>query len=197
MCTPRSGAALRTEAGVVTGVETSQGFVRANIAPTVNASVGGNLTVRGLLAVVATHEFDPATLAVRSYGAKDGVALALYWGGSCGRTAQGEMVFATALSKRVAEWISSVILENVAMGHPAIAHAAVIGVPHSRWLERPLLICVRRGEATGDRGVVDRDDGREVGPGRVPGLVCTQNSTPSMPLRPAAAAFHSDSGVIR
>lgn len=38
-------------------------------------------------------QIDPATLAVRSYGAKDGVALALYWGGSGGRTAQGEMVF--------------------------------------------------------------------------------------------------------
>ena len=44
------------------------------------------------------------------------------------------------------EWISSVILENAAMGHPAIAHAAVIGVPHPKWLERPLLVCVRRGD---------------------------------------------------
>jgi fatty-acyl-CoA synthase len=46
------------------------------------------------------------------------------------------------------EWISSVILEGAAMGHPDIAHAAVIGIPHPRWQERPLLICVRRGEST-------------------------------------------------
>ncbi|MCO5977295.1 ligand-binding sensor domain-containing diguanylate cyclase [Ideonella oryzae] len=38
-------------------------------------------------------QIDPATLGVRSYGAKDGVSLALYWGGSGGRTAQGEMIF--------------------------------------------------------------------------------------------------------
>jgi fatty-acyl-CoA synthase len=46
------------------------------------------------------------------------------------------------------EWISSVDLENAAMGHPQIAHAAVIGIPHPRWQERPLLVCVRRGEGT-------------------------------------------------
>ena len=47
------------------------------------------------------------------------------------------------------EWISSVDLENEAMSHPAIAHAAVIGVPHPKWQERPLLICVpaERGQA--------------------------------------------------
>ena len=35
------------------------------------------------------------------------------------------------------EWISSITLENLAMGHPAVAEAAVIGVAHPRWLERP------------------------------------------------------------
>jgi acyl-CoA synthetase (AMP-forming)/AMP-acid ligase II len=38
------------------------------------------------------------------------------------------------------EWISSIELENTAMGHPAVAEAAVIGVPHPKWTERPLLI---------------------------------------------------------
>ncbi|MCW5749834.1 MAG: long-chain fatty acid--CoA ligase [Alphaproteobacteria bacterium] len=42
------------------------------------------------------------------------------------------------------EWISSVELENAAMGHPAIRHAAVIGIAHPKWQERPLLIAVRR-----------------------------------------------------
>ena len=42
------------------------------------------------------------------------------------------------------EWISSIDLENLAVGHPDVAEAAVIGVPHSRWDERPLLIVVRK-----------------------------------------------------
>ncbi|UXA12872.1 long-chain-fatty-acid--CoA ligase [Mycobacterium sp. SMC-8] len=42
------------------------------------------------------------------------------------------------------EWVSSIDLENAAMGHPAIAEAAVIGVPHPKWQERPLLIAVLR-----------------------------------------------------
>jgi fatty-acyl-CoA synthase len=42
------------------------------------------------------------------------------------------------------EWISSIELENIAMGHPAVAEAAVIGVSHPRWDERPLLIVVKR-----------------------------------------------------
>lgn len=41
------------------------------------------------------------------------------------------------------EWISSIELENVAVGHPAVAEAAVIGVAHEKWSERPLLIVVR------------------------------------------------------
>jgi acyl-CoA synthetase (AMP-forming)/AMP-acid ligase II len=42
------------------------------------------------------------------------------------------------------EWISSIELENAAMGHPAVAEAAVIGVAHAKWQERPLLIVVRK-----------------------------------------------------
>jgi fatty-acyl-CoA synthase len=38
------------------------------------------------------------------------------------------------------EWISSIDLENLAIGHPAVAEAAVIGVYHPKWDERPLLI---------------------------------------------------------
>ncbi|MSO73079.1 MAG: long-chain-fatty-acid--CoA ligase [Rhodospirillaceae bacterium] len=45
------------------------------------------------------------------------------------------------------EWISSVELENAAVGHPGIAQAAVIGVAHPLWQERPLLICVAKGAA--------------------------------------------------
>ena len=38
------------------------------------------------------------------------------------------------------EWISSIDLENLAVGHPQVAEAAVIGVFHPKWDERPLLI---------------------------------------------------------
>ena len=49
------------------------------------------------------------------------------------------------------EWISSIELENVAMGHPAVAEAAVIGVHHPKWNERPLLVVVKRPGAHVDR----------------------------------------------
>ncbi|SDD53120.1 3-(methylthio)propionyl-CoA ligase [Rhodococcus tukisamuensis] len=42
------------------------------------------------------------------------------------------------------EWISSIELENIAMGHPGVAMAACIGVPHQKWDERPLLVAVRK-----------------------------------------------------
>jgi fatty-acyl-CoA synthase len=42
------------------------------------------------------------------------------------------------------EWISSIDLENAAMAHPGIAEAAVIGVAHPKWQERPLLVVVRK-----------------------------------------------------
>ncbi len=51
------------------------------------------------------------------------------------------------------EWISSIEVENLVMAHPAVAEAAVIGVAHPKWTERPLLIVVRKpGES------VSRDD---------------------------------------
>jgi 3-(methylthio)propionyl---CoA ligase len=40
------------------------------------------------------------------------------------------------------EWISSIDVENAAMGHSEVAEAAVIGLPHPKWAERPLLIVV-------------------------------------------------------
>ncbi|MFC4604786.1 long-chain fatty acid--CoA ligase [Rhodococcus kronopolitis] len=42
------------------------------------------------------------------------------------------------------EWISSVDLENAVMGHPAVAEAAVVGVPDEKWDERPLVAVVFR-----------------------------------------------------
>lgn len=48
------------------------------------------------------------------------------------------------LIKTGGEWISSIDLENTAIGHPAVAAAAVIGVKHPKWQERPLLFVVRK-----------------------------------------------------
>jgi acyl-CoA synthetase (AMP-forming)/AMP-acid ligase II len=42
------------------------------------------------------------------------------------------------------EWISSIELENSALGHPAVAEAAAIGIAHPLWQERPLLIVVKK-----------------------------------------------------
>jgi acyl-CoA synthetase (AMP-forming)/AMP-acid ligase II len=44
------------------------------------------------------------------------------------------------------EWISSAAVENAAMGHPAVAQAAVIGIHHPTWQERPLLVVVRKAD---------------------------------------------------
>src|SRR5262249_18774562 len=46
------------------------------------------------------------------------------------------------LIKSGGEWISSVALEGALMGHPAIAEATVVAVPHPRWAERPLAVVV-------------------------------------------------------
>jgi fatty-acyl-CoA synthase len=45
------------------------------------------------------------------------------------------------------EWISSIDLENIAVAHPAIAEAAVIGVRHPKWDERPLVVAVKKAGA--------------------------------------------------
>ena len=61
--------------------------------------------------------------------------------------AQGVMQIrdrAKDLIKTGGEWISSIDLENTAIGHPAVAAAAVVGVIHPKWQERPLLFIVRK-----------------------------------------------------
>jgi fatty-acyl-CoA synthase len=46
------------------------------------------------------------------------------------------------LIKSGGEWISSVDLENALMCHPSVREAAVIGLPHPKWQERPLAVIV-------------------------------------------------------
>ncbi len=60
------------------------------------------------------------------------------------------------LIKSGGEWISSVELENELMAHPKIAEAAVIGVPHPKWSERPLAcVVVKPGEQMSREDVLD------------------------------------------
>jgi fatty-acyl-CoA synthase len=61
--------------------------------------------------------------------------------------AQGYMAIvdrAKDVIKSGGEWISSIDVENIAVGHPAVAECAVVGVPHPKWDERPLLLVVKK-----------------------------------------------------
>ena len=49
------------------------------------------------------------------------------------------------------EWISSIDLENAAVAHPAVQEAAVIGLPHPKWQERPFLVIVTKPGTTPSR----------------------------------------------
>jgi fatty-acyl-CoA synthase len=58
------------------------------------------------------------------------------------------------LIKSGGEWISSIDIENIAMGCPGIASAAVIAVPHPKWHERPLLVVVKAKDAEPTREAI-------------------------------------------
>ena len=53
------------------------------------------------------------------------------------------------LIKSGGEWISSIDLENTMMAHPAVAEAAVIAIPHEKWLERPMACVVLKPDQKG------------------------------------------------
>ena len=59
------------------------------------------------------------------------------------------------------EWISSIDLENLAVGHPKVAEAAVIGVHHPKWDERPLLIVqLKEGQTATREDILQYMDGK-------------------------------------
>ncbi|MEA2169836.1 MAG: hypothetical protein QOF76_3136, partial [Solirubrobacteraceae bacterium] len=71
--------------------------------------------------------------------------------GDVGKISPDSFLTLTDRSKDViksgGEWISSVELENAIMGHPAVAEAAVIGIPDEKWDERPLAsVVLKSGE---------------------------------------------------
>ncbi|MGY2126853.1 long-chain fatty acid--CoA ligase [Blastococcus sp. SYSU DS0617] len=60
------------------------------------------------------------------------------------------------LIKSGGEWISSVDLENAIMSHPKVAEAAVVGIPHPKWDERPLAcVVVKQGESLTEEEVLE------------------------------------------
>ncbi len=68
-------------------------------------------------------------------------------GDVCKITPEGYIVItdrAKDVIKSGGEWISSLDLERELMAHPAVAEAAVIGVKHVKWQERPLALVVKR-----------------------------------------------------
>src|SRR3979411_1105946 len=64
-------------------------------------------------------------------------------------------------TKSGGEWISSIDLENLAIGHPKVAEAAVIGVKHPKWDERPLLIIqLKQGQSATREDILKFMDGK-------------------------------------
>jgi acyl-CoA synthetase (AMP-forming)/AMP-acid ligase II len=98
----------------------------------------GDLMVRGHAVISAYYEDDAATDAAFADG--------WFRTGDVGTLDADGFLRITDRTKDViksgGEWISSIDVENAAMGHPEVAEAAVIGLPHPKWSERPLLIVV-------------------------------------------------------
>jgi fatty-acyl-CoA synthase len=104
----------------------------------------GELMVRGQWIVSRYYKCDSSPLAAGWFPTGDIATI----------DAQGVMQIRDRvkdLIKTGGEWISSIDLENAAITHPAVAAAAVIGVKHPKWQERPLLFVVRKQGSTLER----------------------------------------------
>jgi 3-(methylthio)propionyl---CoA ligase len=105
----------------------------------------GNLMVKGFWVTNAYFKCEPNSALTDGWFATGDVATI---------DADGYMTItdrAKDVVKSGGEWISSIELENLAMSHPAIAEAAVIGVAHPKWDERPLLIAVKKANSSVSR----------------------------------------------
>ena len=101
----------------------------------------GELMVRGHWVVASYYKADPSALVDGWFPTGDIATI----------NADGVMQIRDRTKdviKTGGEWISSIDLENVAIGHPAVAMAAVIGVKHPKWDERPLLFIVPKAGQT-------------------------------------------------
>ncbi len=101
----------------------------------------GELQVRGPFIASAYLDDEPATTA--SFGADGWFATGDV--STIDPDGYMEIVDRTKdLIKSGGEWISSIDLESEALAHPQVAEAAAIGLPHEKWVERPLLVAVRQ-----------------------------------------------------
>jgi 3-(methylthio)propionyl---CoA ligase len=107
-----------------------------------DGKASGNLVVRGPWIVKGYMKGDGTTQFLGDDWFQTGDVCKLEPDGSIVITDRSKDVI-----KSGGEWISSIDLENTAMSCPGVAEAAVIGVPHPKWDERPLLIVVKRPEA--------------------------------------------------
>jgi fatty-acyl-CoA synthase len=107
-----------------------------------DGSVSGNMVVRGPWIVKGYMKGDGRNQFVEDDWFHTGDVCKIEPDGSVVITDRSKDVI-----KSGGEWISSIDLENAAMGCPGVAEAAVIGVPHPKWDERPLLVVVKRPDA--------------------------------------------------
>jgi fatty-acyl-CoA synthase len=96
----------------------------------------GRLKVRGVCVAKGYFRYDKSILDDEGFFDTGDVAT-IDENGYMGITDRAKDVI-----KSGGEWISSIDLENLAIGHPDVAEAAVIGVAHPKWDERPLLVVV-------------------------------------------------------
>jgi 3-(methylthio)propionyl---CoA ligase len=132
---------LKTKQGrVLYGVEVKVADADGRALPN-DGATQGELAVRGNTVIGAYYADEAAT---RAGFDADG------WfrtGDVCTLDPDGYLTItdrAKDVIKSGGEWISSIDLENAAMGHPDVAEAAVIGIAHPKWDERPLLVVVPR-----------------------------------------------------
>ncbi|MDD0809600.1 long-chain-fatty-acid--CoA ligase [Curvibacter sp. RS43] len=107
----------------------------------------GELMVRGQWIVERYHKADRSALVDGWFPTGDIATL----------DAQGVMQIRDRTKdviKSGGEWISSIDLENAAIAHPAVAMAAVIGIKHPRWDERPLMLVVCKPGQSGDKAAL-------------------------------------------
>jgi fatty-acyl-CoA synthase len=114
-----------------------------------DGSIAGKLQVRGPWVVQRYFGADEDAVDANGWFDTGDVAM-LHTDGTMQITDRSKDVI-----KSGGEWISSVDLENAAVGCPGVAEAAAIGVYHPKWDERPLLIVVRKpGSEVGEQAIL-------------------------------------------
>ncbi|WP_101676201.1 long-chain-fatty-acid--CoA ligase [Alloalcanivorax mobilis] len=113
-----------------------------------DGQASGELYVKGPTVISAYYNNDEAS--AKSFDDDGWLAT-----GDMARITDDGLLFivdrAKDLIKSGGEWISSIDLENLAAAYPAVQECAVIGVPHPKWDERPLLVVVARPGANLDK----------------------------------------------